>query len=486
MIPKIIHYCWISGEENMPEDIKACVESWHKYLPDYEFINWNDKNFDWNICEFTKHCRENNLYAFCSDYVRFWALYNYGGIYLDCDVMVYKSFDELLKLKRIITKELLFQFRLEAAILGCEKHDSLFSDVVNWYNNRKDKWDDCNFITAPDVMKEVFIKHFDLAKKNFNVNEIKDINHDSDSYDALSIIDVNQYFNHESENSFCEHKFKGSWLGFTTDDCMKNDKVKIFLCAHKPIDNYIPKSKKYVILDVTGKVNDEYNDNYHEIIDISNDDFVKTHNVCYSEGAAIRWLYNHQDMIPEYICLGHYRRMFVEFVGKEAFIPRYVDKYGAIINVPVGFTGGIRINNKAVARHDHPRDEFNVFVECVKDVAPEYLDMFNEFMKSKTYYCCNCFAMKKEDFLDMCEFCFRVLDHFDKKQGYKNNEDVLNKMFALSLEKKLNIDKVGWQSRLQGFFLEYLTDTFYRKRFGVDNCYKSPLKTPTQRVLLIF
>ena len=54
MIPKIIHYCWISGEENMPDDIKQCISSWHKYLPDYQFINWNDSNFDWNICEFTK------------------------------------------------------------------------------------------------------------------------------------------------------------------------------------------------------------------------------------------------------------------------------------------------------------------------------------------------------------------------------------------------------------------------------------------------
>ena len=110
MIPKIVHYCWISGEENMPEDMRLCLDSWKKQLPDYEFINWCDKNFNWDLCDFTKWPRENNQYAFCSDYVRFWALYNYGGIYLDCDVMVFKSFNELLSLKRIVTKEWTYRY----------------------------------------------------------------------------------------------------------------------------------------------------------------------------------------------------------------------------------------------------------------------------------------------------------------------------------------------------------------------------------------
>ena len=79
--------CWYERTDNVFDDIKKCIASWHEHMPDYKFINWNDSNFDWNICEFTKYCRENNLYAFCADYVRFWAIYNYGGIYLDTDVI---------------------------------------------------------------------------------------------------------------------------------------------------------------------------------------------------------------------------------------------------------------------------------------------------------------------------------------------------------------------------------------------------------------
>ena len=477
MIPKIIHYCWISGEENMPDDIKTCIESWHKYLPDYEFINWNDKNFDWNICEFTKHCRENNLYAFCSDYVRFWALYNYGGIYLDCDVMVYKSFDELLNLKRILTKEIYYKENNfpEAAIMGCEKGDVLFGKVIEWYNKTKKRFDLNKFVVSPCVMRSVIDKNY-KEKVVYSLEDVKD------DENKIYFLDVNKYFDNDSEDVFAKHNFKNSWHTNLIKNFLKHSNFKIFLCAHKPIENFLPRNKRYVILDVTGNVDNSCNDNFHEIIDISKDEFVKTHNVCYSEGAAMRYLYKHPDLIPDYIGFGHYRRIFVRFIGMESSMPKFIDRKNAIINTPYDFTTDFRVNNKAVARYDHPREDVNALIECVKEVAPEYWDSFNEFLKDKNGYYCNCFAMKKDDFLEMCEFCFRVLDRFDEKQGYKNNEDVRKHMEKLSQEKKLNIDKVDWQSRLQGFLLEYLTDTFYRHKSWIDGCCKSQAKMPIMSV----
>ena len=40
MIPKIIHYTWFSGDP-FPPLIKQCIDSWHKYLPDYSFVCWD-------------------------------------------------------------------------------------------------------------------------------------------------------------------------------------------------------------------------------------------------------------------------------------------------------------------------------------------------------------------------------------------------------------------------------------------------------------
>ena len=95
MIPKIIHYCWF-GRGPMPELAIRCIESWHKYMPDYEYKLWNEDNFDVNTTPYTKEAYEARKFAFVSDYARLVALYLEGGIYLDTDVEVFKPFDSLL------------------------------------------------------------------------------------------------------------------------------------------------------------------------------------------------------------------------------------------------------------------------------------------------------------------------------------------------------------------------------------------------------
>ena len=90
MINKVIHYCWFGG--NPKSDlINRCIESWKKYCPDYEIIEWNEKNFDIDSNKFVKEAYEARKWAYVSDYIRAYAIYNYGGIYLDTDVLVVES-----------------------------------------------------------------------------------------------------------------------------------------------------------------------------------------------------------------------------------------------------------------------------------------------------------------------------------------------------------------------------------------------------------
>lgn len=95
MIPKIIHYCWF-GRKPLPELAIKCINSWKKFLPDYEIKEWNEDNFNVNIIPYTKEAYEAKKYAFVSDYARFWILYNYGGIYFDTDVEVIKNIDDII------------------------------------------------------------------------------------------------------------------------------------------------------------------------------------------------------------------------------------------------------------------------------------------------------------------------------------------------------------------------------------------------------
>lgn len=96
MIPKKIHYCWF-GKGPKPKLTEKCIVSWKKYCPDYEIIEWNEDNFKINTNPYTEWCYENKKYAFLSDYIRLAVIEEYGGIYLDTDVELIRSLDNLLR-----------------------------------------------------------------------------------------------------------------------------------------------------------------------------------------------------------------------------------------------------------------------------------------------------------------------------------------------------------------------------------------------------
>ena len=95
MIPKIIHYCWLS-DDPVPSDLQKYMRTWKEKLPDYEFMKWDFNRFDKQSSKWVAQAFDNKKYAFAADYIRLYALYNYGGIYLDMDVEVLKSYNPFL------------------------------------------------------------------------------------------------------------------------------------------------------------------------------------------------------------------------------------------------------------------------------------------------------------------------------------------------------------------------------------------------------
>jgi hypothetical protein len=120
MIPKKIHYCWLS-KENIPLNLKMCINSWNEIMPDYEIILWDKSRFDINSVFFVKEACKVKKWAFAADYIRLYALYSEGGIYLDSDVIVKKNFDPYLEYD--------FFTSLEYHPLDVEKENTL--DLLN-------------------------------------------------------------------------------------------------------------------------------------------------------------------------------------------------------------------------------------------------------------------------------------------------------------------------------------------------------------------
>lgn len=95
VIPQIIHYCWF-GNNPKPAAMLRYIESWKKFLPNYEIKEWNETNFDIDCCPYVQEAYQEKKYAFVSDYARLYALYHHGGVYLDTDVEVMKELSPLL------------------------------------------------------------------------------------------------------------------------------------------------------------------------------------------------------------------------------------------------------------------------------------------------------------------------------------------------------------------------------------------------------
>ena len=129
-IPKIVHYCWFGGKEK-PEDVKKCIESWKQFLPEYQLMEWNEDNFDIERLQYTREAYTAGKYAFVSDVARVEALYQYGGVYMDTDVEVLKSFNPLLEAQCILGME--EKEYVATSFMAFEKGHPLVKEFLNLY-----------------------------------------------------------------------------------------------------------------------------------------------------------------------------------------------------------------------------------------------------------------------------------------------------------------------------------------------------------------
>ena len=195
MIPKVIHFCWLSGEP-YPALIEQCINSWKQFLPDYELILWDTSRIDINSNQWLKQAYENKKYAFAADYIRFYALYYYGGIYLDADVEVFKSFTPLLNQKQFIGEEA--GGDIEAAVRGAEKGLWWVKECLDYYHDRAFVKMDGTFDTRPvPILVSKVIAKTDIKILPFYYFSPKDFN--------VGKICI-------TKSTYCIHRFDGKWL----------------------------------------------------------------------------------------------------------------------------------------------------------------------------------------------------------------------------------------------------------------------------------
>lgn len=200
MIPKKIHYVWVGGKEK-PSDIRRCMSTWGKHLSDYEIIEWNEANFDIDAHPFVKSAYEAKKWAYVSDYIRAWALYHHGGIYLDTDVLVLDNFDAFLHHRAFVGYENPeYPF---TAVFGAEAKHPFVARMIHDYDDKLFSFD------ASDQMK------------NVNTKSVSDIliqeygcqlgNREQDLKEGIHVYPDDVLCN-PSKNSTTIHVFTGTWM----------------------------------------------------------------------------------------------------------------------------------------------------------------------------------------------------------------------------------------------------------------------------------
>jgi hypothetical protein len=208
MIPKLIHYCWF-GRGEMPLLAKKCIKSWKMHLPDYQTKLWNEDNFDITSNSYVFEAYQAGKFAFVTDYVRLFALFNEGGIYMDTDVEVLKNLDVFLHLPAFSGFE--GEKLVPTGIMASEVEGQWVKEQLEYYNNRHFRLPDGTM----DTTSNVNIISGNMRNGGFIFdNTIQ-------NYKGLVTMYPSEYFCPKSwdtgkikltQNTYCIHHFAESWI----------------------------------------------------------------------------------------------------------------------------------------------------------------------------------------------------------------------------------------------------------------------------------
>ena len=210
-IPKIIHLCWLSGDP-YPPTIARCIDSWNQVMPDYEIMLWDKLRFVNEIDNrFASEAYKERKWAFVADYIRLFALYKYGGIYMDSDVRVYKPFDTFLDNGFFSCIEYFKPtnyIAIEAAVMGAEKGHPFLKECLELYK-------DIPFIKEDGTLDQttITVKIAEIAASNWGFQYIaqrQQLKCNMLLYEPVTFTNPSGEFS--SSKTYALHLCNGSWI----------------------------------------------------------------------------------------------------------------------------------------------------------------------------------------------------------------------------------------------------------------------------------
>lgn len=209
MIPKIIHYCWF-GDNKPPKIVKDCMASWVKLMPNYDIKRWDEDNYDVNKIPFTEEAYTYRDFAFVSDYARWDILYNYGGIYLDTDVLLLKDLTPLVEKGNFGGVNLGGAFA-SGLVLALEPKSEIAREMMKLYENAQytSHWGQPNIINC--VRRETnLLKKYGFKEDKVNVQQVEGLTVYPKEY--FSPYNPETGETRITDNTYAIHQYTGTWM----------------------------------------------------------------------------------------------------------------------------------------------------------------------------------------------------------------------------------------------------------------------------------
>lgn len=216
-IPPIIHYCWFGGKP-LPDLAQKCIASWRKFCPDYEIKEWNENNFNLDTYSYTREAYDHKKFAFVTDVVRLYALYNYGGIYMDTDVEIIKNIDDFLQYDGFSGFE--STTKIPTGLMASARHNALIKEWLEEYNGLHFIKDDGTLDLTTNVIRitNICLKHGFIP--NGKLQSVDSFEFFPTEYFCPKDLDTGEI--NLTENTYSIHHFDASWVDNGTALIKKN------------------------------------------------------------------------------------------------------------------------------------------------------------------------------------------------------------------------------------------------------------------------
>ncbi len=228
MIPKKIHYFWFGKGKKSPLT-EFCIQSWKKYQPDFEIVEWNEDNFDVDSNPFVQQAYQQKKWAFVSDYARAKILYEEGGFYLDTDMEIKAPLNDFLHQRAICGFEI--KGTPFSAFWAVEKGHPLAKNIKEYY----EKQDEFKEIPNTKIFSRLLVEKYGADAQKDVFQELKE----------GIILYPSEYFSLDLPKNYVTHHFSGSWHGAWSED---ENSYKSYINSYGAVKRFteIPNGKKEI------------------------------------------------------------------------------------------------------------------------------------------------------------------------------------------------------------------------------------------------